>query len=55
VAPSGGAGFYFSLHLRRLVSVYKLTNLLIPNWSNARQEADGLNVSQHDETLLAAA
>ena len=35
--------------------LYKLTNLLIPIRVNARHEADGLDVSQHGETMLAAA
>ena len=32
--------------------LYKLTNLLIPIRVNARHEADGLDVSQHGETVL---
>ncbi len=35
--------------------LYKFTNLLIPIRVNARHEADGLGVSQHDETVLGAA
>jgi Amt family ammonium transporter len=35
--------------------LYKLTNLLIPIRVNARHEADGLDVSQHGETILAMA
>ena len=35
--------------------LYKLTNLLIPIRVNARHEADGLDVSQHGETVLAIA
>jgi Amt family ammonium transporter len=32
--------------------LYKLTNLLIPIRVNARHEADGLDMSQHGETVL---
>ncbi|MFC7666497.1 ammonium transporter [Hymenobacter humi] len=35
--------------------LYKFTNLLIPIRVNARHEADGLDVSQHGETILAMA
>ncbi|GAA3993276.1 ammonium transporter [Hymenobacter antarcticus] len=35
--------------------LYKFTNLLIPIRVNARHEADGLDVSQHGETMLVAA
>ena len=32
--------------------IYKFTNLLIPIRVNARHEADGLDMSQHGETVL---